>query len=107
MGAHTTSDDPGRYRDADEVEQWRAKDPVARVEAYLRTLGTPEAFFTDLAAEAEELGAHLREACRALPEPDLADLFDLVHADEHPELAEQKAQYLAYRAGFETEGGAA
>ncbi|WP_311209127.1 MULTISPECIES: pyruvate dehydrogenase (acetyl-transferring) E1 component subunit alpha [unclassified Aeromicrobium] len=107
MGAHTTSDDPTRYRDTAEVEAWKHRDPLTRVETYLREVDTPESFFTDLQTEAEDLGAHLREACRSLPEPDLGALFDGVYADAHPELAEQKAEYLAYRASFETEGGAA
>ena len=107
MGAHTTSDDPTRYRDTTEVEAWKQRDPLTRVEAYLRAGDTPESFFTDLQTEAEDLGAHLREACRSLPEPDLGALFDGVYADAHPELAAQKAEYLAYRASFETEDGAA
>ncbi len=107
MGAHTTSDDPSRYRDSGEVDVWRQRDPLARVEAYLREHDTPESFFTDLQTEADDLGAHLREACRALPEPDLGALFDGVYADAHPELAAQKAEFLAYRDSFETEGGAA
>ncbi|WP_375001606.1 pyruvate dehydrogenase (acetyl-transferring) E1 component subunit alpha [Aeromicrobium sp. CTD01-1L150] len=101
MGAHTTSDDPGRYRDAGEVEMWRARDPLARVEAYLREAGTPESHFTDLEQEAEQLGEHLRAACHALPEPDLAELFSLVHAEQTPELAEQRAEYVRYRDSFE------
>ncbi|MGJ9411801.1 pyruvate dehydrogenase (acetyl-transferring) E1 component subunit alpha [Aeromicrobium sp. CF4.19] len=101
MGAHTTSDDPGRYRDPAEVEMWRGRDPLARVESLLRAGGTPEAFFTDLAEEAEHLGEHLRAACHALPEPDLAELFSLVHADQTPELATQRAEYVSYRESFE------
>lgn len=107
MGAHTTSDDPTRYRDTAEVEAWRHRDPLARVERHLRELDTPESFFTDLQTEADDLGAHLREACRSLPEPDLGALFDGVYADAHPELAAQKAEYLAYRDSFETEGSRA
>lgn len=107
MGAHTTSDDPTRYRDSAEVEAWRHRDPLARVERHLRELDTPESFFTDLQTEADDLGAHLREACRSLPEPDLGALFDGVYADAHPELAAQKAEYLAYRDSFETEGSRA
>lgn len=112
MGAHTTSDDPSRYRDAAETERWRERDPIARVETYLRGVGTPQSWFDDLEREAEALGEEMREACRSLPEPDLAELFDLVHVDEHPELAAQKAELLAYRAGFEpvapsVEGGVA
>ncbi|GAA2073169.1 pyruvate dehydrogenase (acetyl-transferring) E1 component subunit alpha [Aeromicrobium halocynthiae] len=101
MGAHTTSDDPGRYRDAAEVDRWRERDPQARVETYLRSLGTEESFFAELAVEADDLGAHLRTACKALPEPDLAELFSLVHAEQTPDLAQQQADYVRYHDSFE------
>ena len=104
MGAHTTSDDPTRYRDSAEVETWKLKDPIERVKRYLQTQGTPQEFFDELDAEADELGKHLRETCKALPEPDLAALFDHVYVDGSPELAEQKAQYVAYRDSLEPEG---
>src|SRR5690606_22679931 len=39
MGPHTTADDPSRYRDPAEVQKWRERDPIARVEAYLRAAG--------------------------------------------------------------------
>ena len=104
MGAHTTSDDPTRYRDSAEVETWKLKDPIERVKRYLLTQGTPQEFFDDLDGEAERLGQHLRETCKALPEPDLAALFDHVYVDGSAELAEQKAQYVAYRDSLEPEG---
>lgn len=101
MGAHTTSDDPTRYRDTDEVEEWKGKDPLARVKLYLESVGTPASFFDDLDLEAEELGRHLREACKAMPNPDFAALFDHVYVDGSPELEAQKAEYIAYRDSFE------
>ena len=39
MGAHTTSDDPTKYRLADELEHWRARDPLRRLRAYLERVG--------------------------------------------------------------------
>ncbi len=105
VGPHTTSDDPTRYRDPEEVEHWKQRDPLLRVRRLLESEGVEASYFADLDAEAEALGRHLREACKALPEPDLAAAFDLVHAEGTPELAEQKAAYVAYRASFE--GGAA
>ena len=101
MGAHTTSDDPTRYRDSAEVETWKLKDPLERVRRYLTVAGTPQEFFDGLDVEGEELGRHLRAACKALPEPDLAALFDQVYVDGSPELVAQKAQYMAYRDSFE------
>ncbi|MEJ7634931.1 MAG: pyruvate dehydrogenase (acetyl-transferring) E1 component subunit alpha [Aeromicrobium sp.] len=104
MGAHTTSDDPSRYRDSAEVETWKLKDPIERVKRYLLVQDTPQEFFDELDAEAEALGKHLRETCKALPEPDLAALFDEVFVEGTPELAEQKAEYLAFRESLEAEG---
>ncbi len=105
MGAHTTSDDPTRYRETSEVETWKLKDPIERVKRYLQVQGTPQEFFDALEVEAEELGKNLREACKALPEPDLESLFDKVYVDgATPEQLEQKAAYIAFRDGLETEG---
>ncbi len=101
MGAHTTSDDPTRYRSQDEVESWRAKDPIARVETYLRARGTDEAYFEELASQAELLGEHLRERCAAMPNPDLADLFDSVYVEQTDELREQQAAFVAWRGQYE------
>lgn len=39
MGAHTTADDPTKYREDDEVEVWRERDPIRRVQAYLAGRG--------------------------------------------------------------------
>src|SRR5438309_4763347 len=35
IGAHTTADDPTRYRDSSEVESWRARDPITRYQRFL------------------------------------------------------------------------
>lgn len=105
MGAHTTSDDPNRYRDSAEVDAWRAKDPLDRVRLLLEAEGTPAEFFTDLAAEADTMGVRLREACQQLVEPDLAELFDQVFVESTVENQQQQAEYVAWRAA--TEGSVA
>src|SRR5437868_4953425 len=67
MGAHTTTDDPTRYRVADELEAWRLKDPIERVKAYLvRTEQATKEFFDEVDAEAERVGAHVRQSCREM-----------------------------------------
>jgi 2-oxoisovalerate dehydrogenase E1 component alpha subunit len=102
MGAHTTTDDPTRYRLSEELETWKLKDPIQRVKAYLVRNGLADQdFFDEVDAEAERLGEHLREGCRALPEPDPLSVFDLVYAEQTPELAEQRAGYAAYLDSFE------
>lgn len=102
MGAHTTSDDPTRYRLAGELEQWQARDPIARVEAYLRrSTDTDEAFFTALDAESEQMAQYVRAGCRALPDPDPLSVFDTVYVDLPEELREQRDDFAAHLAGLE------
>src|SRR5690348_27381 len=47
MGAHTTTDDPTRYRNLAEVEVWKVRDPISRVEAYLTKQGFLDDSFRD------------------------------------------------------------
>ncbi|MEU0312759.1 pyruvate dehydrogenase (acetyl-transferring) E1 component subunit alpha [Nocardioides sp. NPDC006273] len=105
MGAHTTTDDPTRYRLSDEVQAWKLKDPIARVEAYLRRGGgASTSFFTKVEAEADEFGERLRAGIQALPEPDPVKLFDNVYTELPEELREQRDGYAAYLSSFEHEG---
>ena len=102
MGAHTTTDDPTRYRLSDDLEHWKLKDPIARVRVHLTRSGrADDTFFDAVQAEADDLGHHLREGCRAMPDPDPLGLFDRVYAEQTPELAEQRAAYAAYLDSFE------
>jgi len=102
MGAHTTSDDPTKYRLADELEHWRLKDPIERVRAYLsRTGGHEEGFFTEVDAEAADYASDLRARCLALPEPQMLDMFDQVYVEQTTFLAGQKAGYADYLESFE------
>ncbi|MFI6317049.1 pyruvate dehydrogenase (acetyl-transferring) E1 component subunit alpha [Nonomuraea sp. NPDC050556] len=101
MGAHTTSDDPARYRTAEESQAWRARDPIARVRAYLagNRLAGPE-FFEAVEAEADLLGKDVRRRCLELPDPGPAAMFEHIHSGRHALLEEESAQYAAYLDGF-------
>ncbi len=102
MGAHTTTDDPTRYRMSEELEAWERKDPIARVRAYLTNNKiVDKEFFEELEEEAERLGERLRAGCKALPDPDIRGIFDKVYIDQTPELAAQKEQLTQYLASFE------
>jgi 2-oxoisovalerate dehydrogenase E1 component alpha subunit len=103
-GAHTTSDDPSRYRDAAEGEYWEQRDPVARVRALLDAAGGFEAELAALDAEADALGERLRAACGALEAPDLAELFDRVHVESPPDLVRQRDAVVAWHALDAEEG---
>ena len=102
MGAHTTSDDPTKYRSNEDVDSWRAKDPIQRVQAYLLNSGAIDRAWLDaLEAESEAFAVRLRDEAVALPEPRLEEWFDLVHATTTHHLGAQRDEYLAYEASFE------
>jgi len=89
--AHTNSDDPTRYRTADEVEEWRRRDPIARLETYLRASGAlDDAFAQRAATEGEELAARTRDLMNAEARVDPLELFDHVYAAERPALRAQR-----------------
>ena len=101
MGGHSTSDDPTRYRTDDELEAWRARDPLARVEALMRAEGwSDEAFLGQIQAEADELADRTRRECLALTAPDLADAFATVLSDVPQLLREERDAFVAYRGSF-------
>jgi pyruvate dehydrogenase E1 component alpha subunit len=102
MGAHTTSDDPTRYRLASELEEWKLRDPIARVKAYLSRTGTADsAFFDAVEAEADELAKRIRSGTTEMPDPPGTAMFDQVYAEQTPPLAAQQAEFEAYQASFE------
>ncbi len=102
MGAHTTTDDPTRYRLSDDVERWRLKDPIERVKAYLQRNGLGDQdFFDSVAGEADDLGARLRAGVQQLADPSPLSIFDHVYAEMTPELEEQREGFAAYLDSFE------
>ncbi|WP_235565000.1 pyruvate dehydrogenase (acetyl-transferring) E1 component subunit alpha [Modestobacter sp. Leaf380] len=102
MGAHTTSDDPTRYRLAGELEEWKLRDPIARVKAYLSRSGKADAaFFDAVDAEGDELAVRIRKGTLEMPDPAGTEMFDHVYAEQTEEIAAQRADFLSYHAGFE------
>jgi 2-oxoisovalerate dehydrogenase E1 component alpha subunit len=102
MGAHTTTDDPTRYRVSEELEHWKLKDPIARVKVYLSRNGiADEDYFAEVELEADKVAEHLRRGCVEMPDPSPLDIFDRVYAEQTPELITQKDQFADYLASFE------
>ncbi|WP_369962048.1 pyruvate dehydrogenase (acetyl-transferring) E1 component subunit alpha [Leifsonia sp. EB34] len=101
MGPHTTADDPSRYRDPAELDQWRAKDPIARVEAYLASEGllTPERL-TAIQEHADRVAAEMRQGVVALQDPEPLSVFDNVYAEPHTGLARERDHYSRYLRTF-------
>ncbi|XVQ10648.1 pyruvate dehydrogenase (acetyl-transferring) E1 component subunit alpha [Spirillospora sp. CA-255316] len=102
MGAHTTTDDPTRYRLKAEEESWKLKDPIERLKAFLvRGDLADTAFFEEVEAEAKAGATELRRQCLALPDPKPLEIFDNVYAESHPLMTEEQEQFAAYLASFE------
>jgi 2-oxoisovalerate dehydrogenase E1 component alpha subunit len=101
MGAHTTSDDPTRYRLTDDVEAWKLKDPLERMKAWLiRTEKADADTIAAVDADADALAVRLRAGCLAMPDPAGESMFDDVYAEPHPRIEEQRAEFVDYHAGF-------
>jgi 2-oxoisovalerate dehydrogenase E1 component alpha subunit len=93
MDAHTNADDATRYRTDEEVQKWRAADPLTRLETYLlgRDLLDAEGSAAARAA-AEEFAAQVRDGMNADVVADPFELFEHVFAVPTPQLREQRAQ---------------
>lgn len=92
MQAHTNADDATRYRDDEEVAAWVDRDPVTRMETYLRGRGLlDDKRAAEFAAAAEDTAARVRQGLNTEVEPDYHELFDYVYARRTPQLEEQAA----------------
>ncbi|WP_427384425.1 pyruvate dehydrogenase (acetyl-transferring) E1 component subunit alpha [Janibacter sp. G56] len=102
MGAHTTADDPTKYRIDAEVENWKFRDPILRFKTLLSREGiADEAYFTAIDAEADEFAARLREGVQTMPTAPGNTMWDHVYAEDHPVMEQERAAYEAYVASFE------
>jgi pyruvate dehydrogenase E1 component alpha subunit len=107
IGAHTSSDDPTKYRTDAELQSWVARDPISRFEKYLRSRGEGDAFFAAVAEEAEDFAADIRRRTLALETPDAGLMFDHVYSDPHPVPAAQKQWLAEYEESFDQAEGTA
>ena len=105
MGAHTTADDPTKYRTDTEVAYWAERDPITRYRAWLEGRGASAAFFDEVDAEAADAAADVRRRALDLPAPTRDKIFAHVYSEPHPLMDEELAWLESYESGFE--GGAA
>ncbi|MEA1263524.1 MULTISPECIES: thiamine pyrophosphate-dependent dehydrogenase E1 component subunit alpha [unclassified Microbacterium] len=109
LGAHTTSDDPTKYRGSDEEQYWAGRDPIVRMRAFLEGRGASAQLFADVEAEAADAAEDLRARTVELGPPSPDKMFDHVYSEPHPLIDQQKAWRAQYEASFEDaslEGGA-
>ncbi len=101
MDAHTTSDDPNRYRMADETEAWKLLDPIERVKAHLARSGHADAaFFAEVDRDADALAAEFRAELIGLPSPPVEAMFRHVYSTPNPQIDAQLTELEQYLAGF-------
>lgn len=105
IGAHTTADDPTRYRVEEELAAWQRRDPIARLEQHLRSLGVHDAFFAEVRQAADVEAKRTRDEILHLPSPDPESMFAHVYSEPHPRIDEQLEWMRRYESSFE--GGAA
>lgn len=95
LGAHTTADDPTKYRDKADLEKWKQHEPLLRFQKFLMdrqllTEAGDEALYEEAKAEIQTTVETYEAAPVAVP----AQLFDLVFAEQSPQLQRQKARLL-------------
>jgi len=93
LGPHTTADDPGRYRDEAEAEEWQGRDPLHRVRRLLEKAGAwSEEWQSELENEASARIEAAVLAAESLPAPPRAAMFERMYAEVTGPLAEQSEE---------------
>jgi pyruvate dehydrogenase E1 component alpha subunit len=106
LEAHTNADDASRYREDTEVDGWLVRDPITRLDAYLRGAGALDDAAVELIrGEAEAAAADLRNRMHAEPTVDPFSLFEHVFATPTRQLAEQREQVRGELAARAQESG--
>ena len=108
MGPHTTADDPTRYRDANELEDWAARDPISRIAALLERKGLlREELQQQVKDKADAVAREMRTGCTTMPDPEPLDVFKNVYSTPNSWLDRQQDHYARYLATFGDPAGAA
>jgi 2-oxoisovalerate dehydrogenase E1 component alpha subunit len=97
MGAHSSSDDPARYRPEEEMRQWEELDPLARLRLHAKWRGIwTDALEEEARADAERAVSQMISDCERLPPPPVESMFDDVYERMPALLRTQKEEYLQF-----------
>lgn len=100
IGAHTSADDPTKYRTDDELASWTERDPLLRLRAFLVGRGVGPEVFDGLDQQGAQLAADVRRRTIEIPDPQPASMFAHVYSEPHPLLTAQAAWLAEYEASF-------
>lgn len=93
IGHHTTADDSTRYRTKKEVQDWVKKDPITRLEIYLRKRKLLDDSYKQVVLEdSKKLVESAVMNMEATPGPDPEDMFRYVFEKPTWNLEEQKKE---------------
>ena len=102
LGAHTTSDDPTKYRDNAEVEEWKLKDPILRFKTHLEKKGILTQEWEEKTKKDLELEVMSTfESIENKSDTEIEDIFKYHYESMTPQLEEQLREYKAYLEGGE------
>ena len=100
LGAHTTSDDPTKYRENQEVEEWLKKDPLLRFKLYLQEKGLlTDEWEEKTKKELEEEVMATFESIENKSDTEIDDIFKYHFETMPPQLEEQLNEYKAFLEG--------
>jgi 2-oxoisovalerate dehydrogenase E1 component alpha subunit len=95
MGAHTSTDDPHRYRAERDLKPWVERDPIERMRRYLTRRGDwSQLLEDDLRAEVDGRLRQAVAAAEATRMPSLESLHEDVFAELSWNLEEQRAELV-------------
>ena len=95
-GAHTTSDDPSKYRGKDEEELWGLTDPLIRLKRHMQNRGIWSIDEGKLTKEYKsEIDAQFVDAEKNKSYP-VDDVFEHMYTDMPDELKRQKIEYTQF-----------
>jgi len=98
MGDHTTADDAARYRNPEEVAEWKKKDPIERLKKYMaKTNLWDESYSQQILSRAQEQVEAAVKEMEAMAPPDPRDMFRYTYSELTPDLKEQMEKFLEER----------
>jgi pyruvate dehydrogenase E1 component alpha subunit len=100
IGAHTSSDDPTRYRDDEEMAYWLERDPIDRFRLFLQSRSVAGSFFDEVEQQAKDEASDFRRSVMEMGKPEKSNIFAHVYSDPHPLVDQQRQWWTEFDQSF-------